>query len=552
MNNIVILDVETTGDNYLLDEICQMSYIILDKNLRILKSKNFFFMVDYVHFKSNKKKLNIEELKLLSNNKTFKDRYNEIFNDLNNNLIVCHNCEHDISFLKSEFMRVDNKNNFVYEEFCTMKYYTNILKLPSESFGYKYPKLIEVMPYLNIKRGDIHKKSKEIFSLADKEINFHDSRVDSVATYLIAIKTEALINKYRDLLNRSLDAKINLYEDKELSEKLDENINEEIDSERKVKESQDISIVNSNNSKPKINIIKDLFSVKGTVGRKKYIIYLIAIICIFNIFGRILANHMTINGLINENSVNMISRPLTIAMSFMLLPISIKRLKDCNQPMWLIIFLFIDLLNLFFILDLCISKGKNRLYDGFGSKKKRNEYKKVSVSKASIIIVLSLLMPIIIIALLYMGFSMSEEDNTQNYSQDEAQIYNQDDTQNSPKQNEAIEIAKYTLHHEKEPYTRTIITYIEDKVKKINPYCIYDWHAYEIEDNIYLVCFEFDKNDDDPENGYNSYPYEVDIDTKTVTQVSSNELIKKYEDLGYFDDKTYINEFKEEILNNYN
>lgn len=75
MRNIVILDIETTGNDYLLDEICQLSYIVLDKDLNIIKNKNFFFMVDYIQYKSNKKKLNIEELKKLSDNKTFKDRY---------------------------------------------------------------------------------------------------------------------------------------------------------------------------------------------------------------------------------------------------------------------------------------------------------------------------------------------------------------------------------------------------------------------------------------------------------------------------------------------
>ena len=157
----IILDIETTGENHLIDEICQMSYIILNDKFEILNSKNFFFKVDYVHFKSKKRKLNIEELQQLSNNKTFKDNYNEIFSDLNNSFIVCHNSKHDLDFIKSEFTRVDNNKQFIYQEFCTMEHYTDILKIPSDSFKYKYPKLIEIMPYLNIKRGDIYRKSKE-------------------------------------------------------------------------------------------------------------------------------------------------------------------------------------------------------------------------------------------------------------------------------------------------------------------------------------------------------------------------------------------------------
>ena len=36
MKNIIILDVETTGPDYLLDEIYQMSYIVLDKDFNIV------------------------------------------------------------------------------------------------------------------------------------------------------------------------------------------------------------------------------------------------------------------------------------------------------------------------------------------------------------------------------------------------------------------------------------------------------------------------------------------------------------------------------------
>ena len=117
----IILDIETTGENHLIDEICQMSYIILNDKFEILNSKNFFFKVDYVHFKSKKRKLNIEELQQLSNNKTFKDNYNEIFSDLNNSFIVCHNSKHDLDFIKSEFTRVDNNKQFIYQEFCTRR-----------------------------------------------------------------------------------------------------------------------------------------------------------------------------------------------------------------------------------------------------------------------------------------------------------------------------------------------------------------------------------------------------------------------------------------------
>ena len=208
----IILDIETTGENHLIDEICQMSYIILNDKFEILNSKNFFFKVDYVHFKSKKRKLNIEELQQLSNNKTFKDNYNEIFSDLNNSFIVCHNSKHDLDFIKSEFTRVDNNKQFIYQEFCTMEHYTDILKIPSDSFKYKYPKLIEIMPYLNIKRGDIYSKSKELFDIDDSDLDFHDSRVDVVSTYLIAINTTEVLKQSKEISNKRIMPNGDIYE----------------------------------------------------------------------------------------------------------------------------------------------------------------------------------------------------------------------------------------------------------------------------------------------------------------------------------------------------
>ncbi|MBP3928770.1 MAG: DUF805 domain-containing protein [Peptostreptococcaceae bacterium] len=156
--------------------------------------------------------MNIEELQHLSNNKTFKDNYNEIFSDLNNSFIVCHNSKHDLDFIKSEFTRVDNNKQFIYQEFCTMEHYTDILKIPSDSFKYKYPKLIEIMPYLNIKRGDIYSKSKELFDIDDSDLDFHDSRVDVVSTYLIAINTTEVLKKYKEISNKRIMPNGDIYE----------------------------------------------------------------------------------------------------------------------------------------------------------------------------------------------------------------------------------------------------------------------------------------------------------------------------------------------------
>ena len=417
MKNIIILDVETTGPDYLLDEIYQMSYIVLDKDFNIIKGKNFFFMVDYIEFKFNKKKLNRDKIKMLSNNKIFKDYYNEIFDDLNGNLIVCHKCDHDISFLKSEFMRVNNKNKFIYEEFCTMKYYTNILKIPNEYYGYKYPKLTEIMPYLNIKRGDINNKSKEIFNMLDDEINLHDSRVDSVITYLVAINTPELINTYIHLLDKSNDINCETILSNNRSEALSKRsdmsyINISCESKKKysLDKSNDMNyetILNDNKSKvlsqdldmPYINVSceskkkysldksndmyyeailsdnknevlsqrSDIPGIKISFGDKmKYSLDNI-IKDLFSVEGRMIRKKYILYSVsiififyifgsfitINDDSFRILSNIMGIT----LIPISIKRLRDIDNTKWLAILLIIPIINLFFIMELCCLKS---------------------------------------------------------------------------------------------------------------------------------------------------------------------------------------------------
>lgn len=512
MRNIVILDIETTGNDYLLDEICQLSYIVLDKDLNIIKNKNFFFMVDYIQYKSNKKKLNIEELKKLSDNKTFKDRYEEIFNDLNDNLIVCHKCEHDISFLKTEFIRIDNKNNFIYEEFCTMKHYTNILKIPSENYGYKYPKLIEIMPYLNIKRGDIYNKTKEIFDIYDDELNFHDSRVDVVATYLVAIKTDDLVDMYNRDINKLEDIKVNINEN--IYSKSDNNkiVNVLLEETNQINENKNVFSYKQKNS-----IFRDLLSFKGSISRKKFGVYIFTNILIY-ILLMLVMRKIYISTDMYEDTFELLILLLNIAKSYIIVSLTIKRLRDLSKPLWLALLLIIPIVNLIFIIELCFLKGNDKKLKNV-CKLKNKGTNKIKISKPIYILIGSIMVPVIVLLALWIWSNLDNANET-----------------------EAIEIVRFTLHHNSE--TDTIDTYINEKVEEIDPYYIDGWYANKVEDNIYLVSFDFDRYDDNYTNGYNSFPYEVNLDTQEVTEISSDEIIKKYEDLGYFDDESYINEFK--------
>lgn len=349
----IILDIETTGDNYLIDEICQMSYLILDNEFNIIKAKNFFFLVDYVHFKSSKKKLNIEDLRVLSNNKKFKDNYDEIFNDLNNNFIIAHNSKHDIDFIKSEFIRANNKNKFEYKEFCTMKFYTNILKIESNKYEYKYPKLIEIMPYLNIKRNDMVIKSKEIFNLEEYEVDFHDSRVDVVVTYIISSKTNYIIEKSKELYN------CNFISNSEVKNYNDNYTEKEYRNTNNIKDFE---------NEKEMNLIQKLFSLKGRLGRSEYIIYRLICFLTYIIISYAYIYKSTYeNGMLT--TLFIIS---TLIHLWILLSIVIKRLHDIDKPGWYYILSWFPLINIWLECNLLFKKGISTK-NNYGHKNKLNK-----------------------------------------------------------------------------------------------------------------------------------------------------------------------------------
>lgn len=500
----IILDIETTGDNYLIDEICQMSYIILDDNFKVISCKNFFFKVDYVYFKSNKKKLNIEGLKLLSDDKRFKDRYYEIFNDLNDSLIIGHNLKHDIDFIKSEFTRVNNKKVLKYKGFCTMEYYTDFLRIPSKKYGYKYPRLIEIMPYLNIKRVDINKKVQELFGLNEDEIEFHDSRVDVVSTYLIAKNTQDSIvesklkidvNKDKIKYNNhdvTIDYNISLNSKSELEDNIIQN--EIYSSEISNKHSNDyIDIETYNNTisrsintnlrdkyisyKHKIELyLKKLFSFRGCIGRREYLRRKIALIftCIVSI--DVLNTYTSFS----NNGIELITSLIVLVCLIINLSIIVKRLHDINKSSWWIIALIVPIVNIVIGIELFLKKGiQNNNYDS-----NKINYKKYIKTKKFAPIILTLIFILVIINI------------------------------DKHREKQAIDIVKNgpCTINEYELDFNTIEEYMNFVVDEVSPDVVYGWNAEKIGKNKYIVKFEFE----DYEDGYNVYKYEVDIKSKAV------------------------------------
>lgn len=130
MPMILFFDTETTG--LIPGRIIQLSYVMQSETET--RAKNFFFAVEYIEPSAVAVHgFTPEKLAVLSNGKTFSCDIDEIYDDFSSaDLIVAHNVKFDINFMIAEFCYQDRR--FCYkQEFDTMKFFTNIMKLPRET-----------------------------------------------------------------------------------------------------------------------------------------------------------------------------------------------------------------------------------------------------------------------------------------------------------------------------------------------------------------------------------------------------------------------------------
>lgn len=199
---MIIFDTETTSLSSYYGQIAQLSYVKVNENSKVEFAKNFYFAVNEVDSGASAVTgLTAEKLEELSGGKKFLDHAEEIYNDfIREDLIIAHNLDFDKDFLLEEFKRLGKKTNlFEYStNFCTMQYYTDILKLPRYR-GYKYPKLSEVVEYLGIDEGDLKLKTSQVFGV--NEVGYHDARFDVVSVLAICEEVFELKNEIESALN---------------------------------------------------------------------------------------------------------------------------------------------------------------------------------------------------------------------------------------------------------------------------------------------------------------------------------------------------------------
>jgi len=182
---LLFFDTETTSIKP--GNICQLSYILVDTSTKpqTTLGKNFFFTVEEMsQGAQDVHGFSLEKLYDLSNGLYFEDTYEEFIEDfLQSDVIIGHNVQFDIKFLKSEleFLDIPLSPKHV---FCTMAYYKNICKATNSKGMLKNPSLGEVINFLNLKDEFLQQKCTSLFG---ESSDYHDARFDTTCTYLTVI-----------------------------------------------------------------------------------------------------------------------------------------------------------------------------------------------------------------------------------------------------------------------------------------------------------------------------------------------------------------------------
>ena len=199
MKQYLIFDFETTGLYPPKASPVQLSYIILTEDFSLLEAKNFYFSVPYIPIEASRiHGLTVERLKKL-NAKKIEECKDEIANDfsLENTTAIAHNCSFDCKFFRSFIGEIN------FNLFCTMRYYTPIIKIPGKLDSFKWPRLSESLEYKNISSSDVLKECKSIF--LSQDVGFHDSRFD-VSCILKLIQNDSNLKKSIEKLSSAKES----------------------------------------------------------------------------------------------------------------------------------------------------------------------------------------------------------------------------------------------------------------------------------------------------------------------------------------------------------
>ncbi len=182
---LIVFDTEATA--LTPGQICQISYLMIEGEQII--GKNMFFSVEEMSESAyNVHHMSVEDLKELSHGEEFMDRSMELLRDFTQaDMIIGHNVAADMRYLRTEFERL-NISLGKKKTFCTMNYFTYVLKLrqkQSWSRHPKPPKLGELTEHYGLSEEYIAQKAAQWFGGGAAA---HDARYDAAATWLSVIE----------------------------------------------------------------------------------------------------------------------------------------------------------------------------------------------------------------------------------------------------------------------------------------------------------------------------------------------------------------------------
>lgn len=177
----VFLDTESSGTR--AQEIAQLSYIITDDNLKIIKSRNYYFAVGSMSpFATKVHGLTIKSLRERSGGLKFADKAGEILADLGDSQLVCHNYRADFDMLRREFERA----GLIYDPpgvFCTMAHFRGVCVIADQNGANKNPSLRELIDYYAIDEEEIADITAQAFGV--EGLPPHDGRYDAAALFAV-------------------------------------------------------------------------------------------------------------------------------------------------------------------------------------------------------------------------------------------------------------------------------------------------------------------------------------------------------------------------------
>lgn len=185
----LFFDTETTGLKP--GNICQLAYILCDGGEAV--GRNYYYRVGYMEPGAQRiHGYGVETLERLSGGAVFADSAERVGGDFAScQLWVAHNLGFDLSFLSAEFRKC-GCSLAVNDQFCTMRHYAPIMKLPPKwpkhgangAAFYKYPNLGELIDFIGLTKDEIVDFACKAFETERAVLNNHDARYDCAAACL--------------------------------------------------------------------------------------------------------------------------------------------------------------------------------------------------------------------------------------------------------------------------------------------------------------------------------------------------------------------------------